>query len=47
MLNLGDKVDIWYRSEENFDFDNYLKQFILDSLSVDTLIRQNTIYGKN
>jgi eukaryotic-like serine/threonine-protein kinase len=46
MLNLGDKVDIWYRSEENFDFDNYRKQFILDSLSVDTLIRQNAIYGK-
>jgi len=47
MLNLGDKVDIWYRSEENFDFNNYLKQFILDSLSVDTLIRQNTIYDNN
>lgn len=43
MLNLGDKVDIWYRSEESFDFDNYLEQFILDSLGVDKLIRQNII----
>jgi eukaryotic-like serine/threonine-protein kinase len=43
MLDLGEKVDIWYRSDENFDFDNYLKQFVLDSLTVDTLIRQNII----
>jgi len=47
MLKLGDKVDIWYRSDENFDFENYLKQFILDSLSIDKMIRQNTIYGDN
>jgi beta-lactam-binding protein with PASTA domain len=40
-LNLGEKVDIWYRSDEFFDFENYLKQFKLDSLIMDTLIRQN------
>ena len=42
-INLGEEVDIWYRSDKNFNFDNYLKQFILDSLVVDTLIRQNII----
>ncbi len=43
MLNLGDKVDIWYRSEETFDFNNYLKQIVLDSLEINALIRQNII----
>lgn len=43
MLNLGDKVDIWYRSEETFDFDNYLKQLVLDSLTIDDMIRRNII----
>jgi len=42
-LKLGEKVDVWYRSDENFDFDNYLKQFNLDSLVIETLIRQNII----
>lgn len=46
MLNLGDKVDIWYRSDEHFDFDNYLKQILLDSLSIDTLIMNNIIRNK-
>jgi beta-lactam-binding protein with PASTA domain len=43
LLNLGDKVDIWYRSDEYFDFDNYLQQVILDSLPVNELIMQNII----
>ncbi len=42
-VNLGEKVDVWYRSDENFNFNNYLKQFILDSLVVDKLIKQNVI----
>ncbi len=46
MLNLGDKVDIWYRSDEHFDFNNYLKQILLDSLSIDTLIMNNIIRNK-
>ena len=46
MLNPGDKVDIWYRSDEHFDFDNYLKQILLDSLSIDTLIMNNIIRDK-
>ncbi len=40
-LNLGDKVDIWYRSEEYFDFDNYLQEVMLDSLPINDLIMQN------
>lgn len=42
-LQLGEKVDIWYRSEENFDFENYLQQFVKDSLAFDSIVRQNII----
>jgi hypothetical protein len=43
MLELGGTVDIWYRSDERFDFNNYLKQYIKDSLTLDTIVRQNII----
>jgi beta-lactam-binding protein with PASTA domain len=46
MLALGDSVDVWYRSDEHFDFQNYLEQFIKDSLAVDTLVNQNIIRGE-
>ena len=46
MVNLGDKVEIWYRSDKNFDFDNYVKQVLRDSLSVDSLIMNNIIRNK-
>lgn len=44
MLSLGSKVDLWYRSDENFNFKTYLDQFLRDSLAVDTLIQKNIIY---
>ncbi|MHC1706802.1 MAG: PASTA domain-containing protein [Bacteroidales bacterium] len=28
----GESIDLWYRSEKKFDFDTYLKQYVLDSL---------------
>ncbi len=40
-LQLGQKVDVWYRSDENFDFDTYLKQFLSDTTAVDTLQFKN------
>jgi beta-lactam-binding protein with PASTA domain len=43
MLPLGETVDVWYRSDEFFDFDSYVKQFIKDSLHFDTIVRQNII----
>lgn len=43
MLPLGEKVDLWYRSDEFFDFDSYLEQFVKDSLHFDTIIQQNII----
>lgn len=46
MLPLGERVDVWYRSDEQFDFDNYLKQFVKDSLALDTLVNQNIIRGE-
>jgi beta-lactam-binding protein with PASTA domain len=43
LLPLGATVDVWYRSDEHFDFDNYLQQFVKDSLAVDTLVNQHII----
>lgn len=43
MLPLGEKVDLWYRSDEFFDFETYLDQFVKDSLHLDTIVRQNII----
>ena len=45
-LEPGDKVDVWYRSDEHFDFDNYLEQFIKDSLAINSIVRQNIIRTK-
>jgi len=35
-LNLGQQVDVWYRSELNFDFESYLKEFLPDTIHIDT-----------
>jgi beta-lactam-binding protein with PASTA domain len=43
MVPLGAKVDLWYRSDEFFDFDTYLEQFVKDSLHFDTIVQQNII----
>ena len=40
-LRLGQKVDVWYRSDENFDFEAYLKQFLPDSTVADTSMFNN------
>ena len=36
-LNLGDTVDVWYRSAKDFDFDNYIKEMLGDTLPADSL----------
>lgn len=36
MLYLGQRVNIWYRSDQNFDFESYIKQFIPDSTDTET-----------
>ncbi len=36
LVKLGQKVNIWYRSDEQFDFDEYLLQFISDTINGDT-----------
>jgi hypothetical protein len=43
LLPLGEKVDLWYRSDEFFDFDTYLEQFVKDSLHLDSIVQQNII----
>jgi beta-lactam-binding protein with PASTA domain len=31
-VNQGDVIDVWYRSDEEFDFDLYIKKYKSDSL---------------
>ncbi len=40
-LRLGQNVDVWYRSDENFDFDAYLQQFLPDTTAIDTTMFNN------
>ncbi len=37
LLEPGQTVDVWYRSDEDFDFEEYLKKFEADTLTVDTI----------
>jgi beta-lactam-binding protein with PASTA domain len=46
MLYLGQQVDIWYRSDLNFDFKSYIKEFMPDTIGNDTL-HLNTNYDYN
>lgn len=41
MLVMGEKVNLWYRSDEFFNFEEYKKQFQIDSLRNDTIILKN------
>lgn len=36
-LQLGQKVDIWYRSDSTFDFESYIQAFLPDTTMADTL----------
>lgn len=38
---LGERVNLWYRSDEFFNFDKYIKQFKVDSLRSDTIVYNN------
>ncbi|MCF6170602.1 MAG: PASTA domain-containing protein [Bacteroidales bacterium] len=40
MLRLGQKVNVWYRSDEQFDFAAYLNQFKQDTVAIDTAMKQ-------
>ncbi len=40
MLSLGQKVQVWYRSDEQFDFESYLNQFKQDTVAIDTDMKQ-------
>lgn len=40
---LGQQVDIWYRSENLFDFDTYLKNYEIDTLAVDSTLFETPI----
>ncbi|MCB2207966.1 MAG: PASTA domain-containing protein [Bacteroidetes bacterium] len=42
-LNLGQEVDVWYRSDLNFDFENYLKELLPDTISIDNTLHDNNI----
>lgn len=50
LLNMGDSVNIWYRSDENFDFKAYIEQLKADTSVNDTsnvakpIINNDTIF---
>jgi beta-lactam-binding protein with PASTA domain len=40
---LGQKVDIWYRSDNLFDFEAYIKNYTVDTLAVDSAFIETPI----
>jgi len=40
---LGQKVDIWYKSDSLFDFDTYLENYKIDTLAVDSVLNDTPI----
>lgn len=42
LMNAGDSITIWYRSDENFDFKSYIKQ-LTDTTAVDSVAVDSTI----
>ena len=47
MLKLGEKIDVWYRSDEQFDFESYLRQFKQDTVAIDMDLKQFKIQESN
>lgn len=41
LMNIGDSITIWYRSDENFDFQSYIKQ-LMDTTAVDSTAIDST-----
>lgn len=39
ILKYGDKIDVWYKSEDNFDFEHYLQN--LDTTALQTTIKDS------
>ncbi len=37
LLDMGSPVDIWYRSDENFNFKDYIQQMLADSTQQDSI----------
>ena len=40
LVDLGKQINVWYRSDLEFDFDEYLLQFTNDTINVDSLENQ-------
>lgn len=36
LVELGQEIDVWYRSDEQFDFDEYLLKYTADTLNTDS-----------
>lgn len=37
-LNLGEVINVWYRSDKTFDFENYIHEVLGDTISQDSLV---------
>jgi beta-lactam-binding protein with PASTA domain len=42
LLDMGSPVDLWYRSDENFDFKHYIQQMRADTLQQDSVSPQQS-----
>ncbi len=40
MLSLGQKVNVWYRSDEQFEFKSYRKHYMQDTVAIDTTMKK-------
>ncbi len=43
LLDMGSPVDIWYRSDENFDFKDYIQQMLADTTQQDSILVQQDL----
>lgn len=46
-LNLGESIDLWYKSDEDFDLESLLRTYEFDSLMIDSLLHDTINFDKD
>lgn len=47
LMNAGDSITLWYRSDENLDFKTYIKQMRTDTIALDSTAVNSTAIDSN
>ncbi len=47
LMNAGDSITLWYRSDENIDFKTYIKQMRADTIALDSTTVNSTAIDSN